>query len=121
VSLDPKYESVVGHTENQVIGLVHGVREQRPHTDVFQLVTDSEGNVCGLIFIKTYSSHLKVLIGRGNKVVCDTDMFIKSAHSGKWAHFYTLDLLGIVSGCFIDKEDILFGLDNYGKVVHFRH
>ena len=121
MSLDPKYESVVGNTENHVIGLVYGGRDNRPQTDVFQLVTDTEGNVCGLNFIKTYTSHLKVLIGRGNKFVCDTDMFIKSAHTGKWAHFYTLDLLGIVSGCFIDKEDILFGLDNHGKVVHFRH
>jgi hypothetical protein len=56
--LDPKYESIVGHTENQIIGLVYGVREQKPQTDVFQLVTDSEGNVCGLNFIKTYTSHL---------------------------------------------------------------
>jgi hypothetical protein len=84
VSLDPKYESVVGHTENQVIGIVHGVREQRPQTDVFQLVTDNEGNVCGLNFIKTYTSHLKVLIGRGNKVVCDTEGLAKVDHSNEW-------------------------------------
>ena len=104
-----------------MIGLVYGMKEQRPHTDVFQLVTDSERNVCGLNFIKTYTSHLKVLIGRGNKAVCDTEMFMKSAQTGKWAHFYTFDLLGIVSGCFIDKEDILYGLGYTGMVVHFRH
>jgi hypothetical protein len=121
VTLDPKYESAVGHTENQVIGLVYGVREQRPHTDVFQLVTDSDGNVSGLNFIKTYTSHLKVLIGRGNKIVCDTEVLVKSCSKNQWLAYSKLDIKNYLSACFIDNEDILYGLDNYSKVVHFKY
>ena len=109
--LDEKYESVLGPSENHIIGLVYGLSSQRPQTDVFQLNLDSDGNVSGVSLIKSFQNQLKVLIGRGNKMVCDLEVFVKSENSNNWSAYETLDIKTFTCACFIENEDILFGSD----------
>jgi hypothetical protein len=67
------YDLVIGQTENNIIVFYDSIAQV---TDCYVIkINEEDGNVDGITFFKTFNYRLRVVIGKGDKFVCDTYVF----------------------------------------------
>lgn len=88
MNMDEKFQSLVGITENGIIGFIN----DKNQTDLYEILQDHQGKIIDFKKFKTFNSILKVLVGKQDKLICCNEMYQKEQRTKEWVKFYTFPI-----------------------------